>query len=76
MDRIIATALIDQLCRELPSAGTGAEYDFDYAWFRERISKLANQCCSADVIYLWRYALWHLDLAGLLPEGVVPTYRA
>lgn len=76
MDRATATALIDQLCRELPSGGTTQADDFDYGWFRERVGTVAEHCRAVDSIYIWQYALWRLELAGLLPEGITPTYRA
>lgn len=75
MDRQTATALIDQLSRELPQGGTPAADDFDYGWFRERVAAVADHCRAVDGVYIWQYALWHLDRAGLMPEGVAPIYR-
>ena len=75
MDRATATTLIDQLCRELPAGGTPEADEFDYGWFRERITTIAEHCRPVDGIYIWQYALWHLDQAGLLPEGTAPIYR-
>ncbi len=75
MDRVTATALIDQLCRELPVGGTEAADAFDYGWFRERVGTIAGHCRAVDGIYIWQYALWHLDRAGLMPVGVCPIYR-
>ncbi len=76
MDRATATSLIDQLCRELPSGGTPEADDFDYGWFRERVASVAEHCRAADGIYIWQYALWHLDRAGLMPDGIAPINRA
>lgn len=76
MDRATATAMIDQLCRELPSGDSPEADDFDYGWFRERVGSVADRCRPEDGIYIWQYALWHLDRAGLLPEGVTPVHRA
>jgi hypothetical protein len=76
MDRATATALIDQLCRELPAGGTLEAYDFDYGWFGERVRTVTEHCRAVDGIYVWQYALWHLDRAGLLPDGIAPTHRA
>ncbi|OUL25903.1 hypothetical protein BV378_14295 [Nostoc sp. RF31YmG] len=76
MDRATATALIDQLCRELPAGNSPEADDFDYGWFRERVASVAQQCRAVDGIYIWQYALWHLDRAGLLPDGVAPVNRA
>lgn len=76
MDREMATALIEQLCRELPQDGTTEADDFDYGWFRERIESIVAACSPVDTMYVWQYALWHLDAAGLLPEGVAPRHRS
>lgn len=76
MDRVNATALIDQLCRQLPDGDSEAADDFDYGWFRERVTAIAEQCRPIDTIYIWQYALWQLDRAGLLPEGVPPRHWA
>lgn|GEM_PF-1107516 len=76
LDRATATALIDQLCRDLPQGGTPAADDFDYGWFRERVSSVANSCRAVDGVYIWQYALWYLDKAGLLPVGVAPRHEA
>ena len=76
MDRAVATALIDQLCRELPRGGSDAAHDFDYGWFRARVQSVADHCPPADGIYVWQYAIWHLDAAGLLPDGLSPKFRA
>ncbi|KRG47327.1 hypothetical protein ARC20_03080 [Stenotrophomonas panacihumi] len=74
MDRATATALIDQLCRDLPAGGTSEADEFDYGWFRERVGSVAEHCRAADGIYIWQYALWHLDQAGLMPEGIAPLH--
>lgn len=76
MDRTIATALIDQLCRGLPRGDTPEGDEFDYGWFRERVTTIAAQCGPVDQGYLWQYALWHLDAAGLLPAGVAQAFRS
>lgn len=76
MDRVLATALVDQLCRELPAPDSEAADDFDYGWFRERVASIAEHCRAVDGIYIWQYALWHLDRAGLMPDGVAPVNRA
>jgi len=76
MDRATATALIDQLCRDLPRGDTPAGEEFDYGWFRERVTTISERCRPADGIYIWQYALWHLDAAGLLPDDITPRSRA
>jgi len=75
MDRALATALIDHLCRELPGGCSPGTLDFDYGWFRERVAEVASHCRPADGIYVWQYALWHLDRAGLMPDGVAPMFH-
>lgn len=76
MDRATATALIDQLCRDLPLGNSEAANDFDYGWFRERVTAIVERCDAVEGIYVWQYALWHLDKAGLLPDGVAPRHQA
>lgn len=76
LDRTVATVLIDQLCRELPRGDTPEADDFDYGWFRERVTAIAGRCPPADGIYIWQYALWHLDQAGLLSDGSAPRHGA
>lgn len=75
MDRATATALIDQLCRGLPAGDSPEADDFDYGWFRERVGSLVEQCPPEEGIYVWQYALWHLDRAGLLPRELLPFHR-
>lgn len=76
MDRATATALIDQLSREFPPGDSPAADDFDYGWFRERVQAVADHCRPVDGIYVWQYALWQLDKAGLLDPTIGPKYRA
>lgn len=75
MDRAIATALVEQLCRNLPRDGTPEADDFDYGWFRERVASIAQRVPPADAPYVWQQALWHLDAAGLIPEDS-PRFHA
>src|ERR1044072_9641408 len=37
-----ALALLEQLCRDLPSGDSPAAYDFDYGWFWEPVGALAG----------------------------------
>lgn len=76
MDRDVATALVDQLCRALPRGDDPAADDFDYGWFRKRVSAVAEQCERDDATVVWQYVLWHLDAEGLLPDGIVPRHEA
>lgn len=76
MDRATATDMIDQLCRYLPRDGTSAADDFDYGLFRDRVADIVIQCRPEDGNYVWQYALWHLDAAGLLPDGATPKFRS
>jgi len=55
--------------------GSQAADDFDYGWFRGRVRSVAGRCRATDGIYIWQYALRHLDRVGLLPEGIMPRYR-
>lgn len=75
MDRSTATAMIEQLCRDLPREGTPAADDFDYGWFRDRVFTIAEHCRPIDAMYVWQYAIWHPDRAGLLPEGAAPHHE-
>ncbi len=72
MDRTTARILIDQLCRELPDADPD---DFDYGWFRERVAAVADRCPATDRAFVWQWALWHLDAAGLMPEELAPRFE-
>ena len=76
MGRELATALIEQLCRDLPRGDSDAAADFDYGWFRERVQSIADNSRPSDGIYVWQCALWHLDAAGLMPDDLVPRSRA
>ncbi len=76
MTREMATALLDQLCRDLPGGDTAEADDFDYGWFRERVQSIVDHCRKADAIYIWQLAMWHLDAAGLVPDELAPKFRA
>jgi len=75
MTRAMATALLEQLCRELPGGDTAQADDFDYGWFRERVQSVVDHYPKADAIYIWQLAMWHLDAAGLMPEELTPKFR-
>ncbi|HEY0333148.1 MAG TPA: hypothetical protein VGC74_05480 [Stenotrophomonas sp.] len=75
LDRDTITALIDQLCRDLPAGDTAAADDFDYGWFRERTSAIATRFRSEDAIFVWQYALWKLEVAGLLPDDLGSHFK-
>lgn len=76
MDRATATAMLDQLCRDLPRGDSPAADEFDYGWFRERVTTIAEHCRPSDGIYIWQYALWWLDNAGLLEQGIARRHEA
>lgn len=76
MHRGMTTALLDQLSRDLPLGGTSAADDFNYGWFRERVESIVVACSAADAMYVWQYALWRLDAAGLLPDGATRRHRS
>lgn len=76
MDRLAARILIDQLSRDLPAGDSPEADDFDYGWHRERVEAIAARCRPEDRQFVWQWALWHLDAAGLLPEEVTPRYEA
>lgn len=71
----MATALLEQLCRELPRGETAEADDFDYGWFRERVQSVVDHCRKSDAIYIWQLAMWHLDAAGLMPEELMSKFR-
>ena len=73
MDRTAARILIDQLCRDITAEDPD---DFDYGWFRARVAAVADRCDPVDRAFVWQWALWHLDAAGLVPEELQPHHRA
>jgi len=68
MDRQMAAALIEQLCRALPP-------EPDFFWLSERIGAVAARCEPRDRPYVYQIALWYMDDAGLFAYQELPRFN-
>lgn len=72
----MATALVLQLAREWPEAGTPEAEALDWEWIGDRVKAICVRCSPGDRVYAWQLALWHLDAKGLIAHEIMPHWRS